>query len=251
MIRTVLIDEDAKTIKQIVELVRQHCPQLHIEGTASSMQQSIQLLQQVKPELVLLDTELSGENSFRILEQVNQLNFEKIFVTAEEKFGIQAVKHNASDYILKPINTQELISAIEKTTRIIYAKQAIAIRTQLDLALHTRHKNRLSLPCLDGLIFVELDKIRYCESEGRYTRFYMYGNEKKLTVSKNIGEYEQVLTPQENFVRIHSHYIVNLNYVIKYVKGRGGYVILDNGKNLDVSARKKEDFLRQLERYFT
>jgi two-component system, LytTR family, response regulator len=245
MIHTILIDDEPIALKHLTAIISKNCPQLNIKATASSVEEGIELIKQMRPDLVFLDIELSGHNSFELLQQIPNLSFEKIFVTAYDQFGIQAIKYGASDYILKPIDKAEFIEAVEKVATKIYAKRVEANRHHsIDQA--TPHSNRLSLPTIDGLIFIDIPKIMYCESEGRYTRFYVAESNKKILVSKNIGEYEALLPPQ-NFVRIHSHYIVNLAYVERYVKGRGGYVVLTDGKMLEVSARKKDDFLSKLE----
>ena len=245
MISTILIDDEPLALKHLASLIGKHCPQLHVQATAMSVAEGLEQLNCFKPELVFLDIELAGNNSFELLNQANALDFEKIFVTAYDKFGIQAIKHDASDYVLKPINKTELLDAITKAEKKIYAKRMLTQQYIMDKRESTN--GRIALPTMDGLIFIDVNKILYCESEGRYTRFYMAEHEKKILISKNIGEYE-LLLPQKTFVRIHSHYIVNLSYVEKYVKGRGGYVILTNGKTLEVSARKKDDFFGSIER---
>jgi two-component system LytT family response regulator len=245
MISTILIDDEPLALKNLASLIGKHCPQLNVQATATSATEGLEQLNYFKPELVFLDIELAGNNSFELLNQANTLDFEKIFVTAYDQFGIQAIKHGASDYVLKPINKMELFDAIAKAEKKIYIKRRLARQDSTERPESTN--NRIALPTIDGLLFIDVNKILYCESEGRYTRFYMAEHEKKILISKNIGEYE-LLLPQKTFVRIHSHYIVNLSYVEKYVKGRGGYVILTNGKMLEVSARKKDDFFGSIER---
>lgn len=245
MINVILVDDEPIALQHLANLIGKHTPQLSIQGMASSVEKGIGLIREMKPEIVFLDIELAGHNSFELLEKVQEFEFEKIFVTAHEKFGIQAIKHNASDYILKPIDKEELIEAIEKVSARVYAKRLTTNRPQYEVQ-STLHNDRISLPTIDGLIFVDIHKIMYCESEGRYTRFYLAGDDRKILISKNIGEYE-VLLPHRLFVRIHNHYIVNLKYVDKYVKGRGGYVVISNGTTLEVSARKKEGFIGRIE----
>jgi two-component system LytT family response regulator len=245
MISTILIDDEPLALKHLASLIGKHCPQLNVQATARSVAEGIEQLNCFKPELVFLDVELAGSNSFELLNKVNVLDFEKIFVTAYDQFGIQAIKHDASDYVLKPINKTELFDAIAKAEKKIYAKRMLAQQHTMDK--RETINNRIALPTMDGLLFIDVNKILYCESEGRYTRFHMAEHEKKILISKNIGEYE-LLLPQKTFVRIHSHYIVNLSYIEKYVKGRGGYVVLTNGKMLEVSVRKKDDFFGSIER---
>lgn len=240
MITTVLIDDEPIALKHLAALIAKYAPDLDIKAAVSSVEEAVDTILLIKPELVFLDIELAGENSFDILEQTKALHFEKIFVTAHSEFGVQAIKKNASGYVLKPIDKIELIEAIEKASTKIYKA---ANRHHSGNAESNSGSNRLGLPTLEGLIFVDIHKILYCEADGRYTRFYFA--DKKILVSKNIGEYE-VLLPTQTFVRIHNHYLVNINCIEQYIKGRGGYVIMSNGASLEVSARKRDAFLEQL-----
>lgn len=237
MIKTILIDDEPIALKHLASLIAKYAPDLTIQASVSSVEEAVDAIFVHKPQLVFLDIELSGENSFDILEQTKAINYEKIFVTAHSEFGVQAIKQNAIGYVLKPIDKIELIEAIEKACTKIYKADN---RNNMASA---QNNSRLGLPTLEGLIFVDINKILYCEADGRYTRFYFA--DKKILVSKNIGEYE-ALFPEQNFVRIHNHYLVNTNYIEQYVKGRGGYVIMSNGASLEVSARKKDSFLEQL-----
>lgn len=245
MIKTILVDDEPIAIKHLAAIIGKCAPQLTIVATAHSVQDALKKITLLQPELVFLDIELAGEKSFDILHAAKQRTFELIFVTAYDQFGIQAVKHEAIDYILKPINKPELIAAIEKASKKIYHRRAAATPSNHPGESVKNTLGRLALPTMEGLLFVDTANIMYCESEGRYTRFYMAEEPKELLVSKNLGEYEALL-PSGIFIRIHHHSIVNINYVHKYVKGRGGYVVLKNGKTIPVSSRKKDDFFDKL-----
>jgi two-component system LytT family response regulator len=190
------------------------------------------------PDLLLLDIELGGTSGLDLLKLCNPRNFEVIFVTAHDQFGIHAVKASALDYILKPIRRVEFFMAINNAIQVIRAKHEVEKKS-------SAVSHRISLSTMEGLLLVELDDIIFAESEGRYTRFH-FNNETKQLVSKNLGEFETLLE-SKGFARIHNSYLVNLNYVSKYVRGRGGYVILKNGQSLLVSSRKKDDFMDKLE----
>lgn len=245
MIKTLLVDDEPIALKHLEAIIGKHAPDLSIVAKACSVTETLEKIKLHKPDLVFLDIELAGERSFDILAQNSPRNFEVIFVTAHDQFGIQAVKNDASDYILKPINKMELIKAIEKVSKKIeHNKQSNPITTTMVETVKPR-LNRLALPTMEGLLFVDVSHIMYCESEGRYTCFYTSNDDKKIMVSKNLGEYETILPP-DVFVRIHHHTLVNMNYVDKYVKGRGGYVVLKNGQTLPVSSRKKDGFFDKL-----
>lgn len=240
-IKTLLVDDEPIALDHLSSLVTKYCPQLEMCGKASTVEDALEHIYTNRPELVLLDIELAGQNSFELLSFTRNRQFEVIFVTAHEQFGIAAIKHDATDYILKPLDKTELVNAIEKAAEKIYKKRISPGTDQVQ-----PHSSRLALPAADGLLFVDTSKIICCESEGRYTWFYLAENDKKILVSRNIGEYEHLL-PSHLFVRIHHHSIVNISYIEKYVKGRGGHVIMKNGKTLEVSARKKEDLFVRLE----
>lgn len=240
MITTVLIDDEPIALKHLTSLIEKYAPDIQIKAVASSVEDAIDALLVFKPQLVFLDIELSGESSFEILEQTKTLHYEKIFVTAHSEFGVRAIKQNAIGYVLKPIDKIELIEAMEKaTTKILKTGTPITTSNRSAPA----YSNRLGLPTLEGLIFVDINSILYCEAEGRYTRFHFA--HKKMLISKNIGEYEALL-PEQTFVRIHNHYLVNITHIEQYIKGRGGYVVMSDGTSLEVSARKKDRFLEQL-----
>jgi two-component system LytT family response regulator len=245
MIKTILVDDEPIALKHLATIIEKHCPQLEVIATASTVTDALEKIGRLSPELVFLDIQLAGEKSFDILHQAKQRTFELIFVTAYDQFGIQAVKHEAMDYILKPINKTELMEAIEKAGKKIYQKRVAGHGAQPVMENIKNTIGRLALPTMEGLLFVDTASIMYCESEGRYTRFYLAEENKEILVSKNLGEYEAQL-PSGMFIRIHHQSIVNIHYIHKYIKGRGGYVVLKNGKNIPVSSRKKDDFFDKL-----
>lgn len=242
MITTLIIEDEPLSVKHLEGIIARSCPMLTIAGTASSITEAFEQIHRLKPELVFLDIELAGQNSLDLLRRLSHIDFELIFVTAHDEYGIQAVKHNAADYILKPVDKAEFLNAVEKVSSRIQARRTAAPQS---LNGGRFAPGRLALPSMHGLILVDFDKIAYCESEGRYTRFFLTGEDKTILVSKNLGEYEAILPP-ELFIRIHHHSIVSIRQVDKYVKGRGGYVVMKDGKQLPVSIRKKEIFLERL-----
>ena len=238
-IKTLLVDDEPISSKHLKAILAKNCPDIEVMAIANNIEDALEKIYTIKPELVFLDIELGGESGFDLLKRTEQKKFEVIFVTAHNQFGIEAVKAHALDYILKPINKVELLIAVDNATKVIHNRTS----NQMPPSIGTT-QTRLSLPTMEGLLFVELNDIIFIESEGRYSRFYL-NNNTKLLVSKNLGEYEDDLK-KKGFARIHHSYIVNLSFVEKYIKGRGGYVILKNGKSLEVSTRKKDDFFEKL-----
>jgi two-component system LytT family response regulator len=238
-IRTLLVDDEPISTKHLTALLTKYCESIEIVAKASNVDEALEAILISKPDLIFLDIELGGETGFDLLKKIEIKKFEVIFVTAHNQFGIEAIKAHALDYILKPINKVELILSVEA------AVSAIQLKKQKVSHPVEQRSSRISLPTLEGLLFVEVNDIIFIESEGRYSRFHL-SNNTKLLVSKNLGEFE-IDFEGKGFARIHHSYIVNLSYIQKYIKGRGGYVVLKNGLSLEVSVRKKDDFLDRLE----
>ncbi len=239
-VKTILIDDEPISTKHLKAMLVKNCTDIEIIATANNIDDALEKIYTLKPDLIFLDIELGGESGFDLLKKCTVKKFEVIFVTAHSQFGIDAVKAHALDYILKPINKVELLMAVENAIQIIHEKKA-----SVEKGTTEKTQTRLSLPTMEGLLFIETNEIVFIESEGRYSRFHL-NNSTKLLVSKNLGEYEKELE-HKGFARIHHSYIVNLSYVEKYIRGRGGYVILKNGKSLEVSSRKKDDFIGKLD----
>lgn len=238
-IKTLIVDDEPISQKHLNSILSQYCPDLDIVGFAGDSTEALEKIILEKPALVFLDIELGGESGFDVLKKCASKNFEVIFVTAHNQFGIDAVKAHAFDYILKPINKVELLLAVENVIKCIRAT------TIPSTPLKEKSSSRISIPTMEGITFIELNDIMFIEAEGRYSKFYL-NNNAKIVASKNIGEFENELE-HKGFARIHHSYMVNLYFVEKYIKGRGGYVVLKNGKTLEVSIRKKDDFFDKLE----
>lgn len=245
MIKTILVDDEPLALKNLSLMLANYAAEIEIVAAVSNIDDAVEQICLHQPHLVFLDIELDGKNSFELLEQFPVHSFEVIFVTAYKDYGIRAIKEGALDYILKPINKVELFNAVQKiNNRILKAKSM----PNIGATIPENKTAKISLPTTDGLMFVEISSIMYCESEGRYTRFYINTNQEqnKIIVSKNMGEYETIL-PAELFIRIHHHYIININYIVRYIKGSGGIVVMNNGAELPVSKRKKDDFFKKID----
>lgn len=239
-IKTLLVDDEPLALSHLEGILKKDCKELDIVGTACHIEEALEKILVLKPDLIFLDIELGGASGFDLLKKCPAKNFEVIFVTAHNHFGIEAVKNQALDYVLKPIVKLELLMAVETAVKIIASKS-----NNNSSEFLPKFISRISLPTMDGLIIIETENIIFLESERRYTRFHMADGVKHL-VSRNLGEYEEELE-KKGFARIHNSYIVNLAYVARYIKGRGGYVVLKNGQSLEVSHRKKDDFLDKLD----
>jgi two-component system, LytTR family, response regulator len=223
------------------KLLAAYCPQLIIAGTAQSVLAGGLLIKKVQPQLVFLDIEMQDGTGFDLLEQLKPIGFEVIFVTGFDHYAVKAFKYNALDYVLKPVMIDDLIVAVQKATEKI-SSGSINKRLE-EFLLHREYKipDRIALPSKEGLEFYNINDIISCNAEGAYTRFVLSDGKKVLTTGL-LKDFEELL-PTGQFCRVHHSHIINVNYIKKYYRGRGGYVELMNGDTVEVSNTKKDDFL--------
>lgn len=248
MINCIIIDDEAKNIKLLQNMLGSYCPAVHVLATDTEAKNGLQLIEELQPQLVFLDVEMPHLNGFDLLKKLEPVNFETIFVTAYSHYAVEAFEHNATGYITKPINSDKLVAAVNTATKRIEERSINKNLFSL-LEQNTRQAapDKIPLSTSNGLIFVKLADILYCESSGNYTNFYLSAD-KKIMVSRQLGEYEKLL-PENNFTRIHDKYIINLSFIREYIKGSGGDVVLENGKELPVASRRKEEFLSRFEKW--
>jgi two-component system, LytTR family, response regulator len=248
MINCVIIDDEAKNIKLLQNMLAMHCPSVKILATDTDSKNGLVIIEELQPQLVFLDIEMPYLNGFDLLKKLEPVNFEVIFVTAYSNYAVQAFECNATGYITKPVNSEKLVAAVNTAVKRIEDKNINKNLFSL-LEQNTRQAvpDKIPLSTSNGLVFVKLTDIMYCESSGNYTNFYL-GDEKKIMVSRQLGEYEKLL-PEVNFIRIHDKYIINLSYIKEYIKGSGGEVILENDKEIPVATRRKEDFMSRFEKW--
>lgn len=242
-IKTILVDDEPGNIITLGELLKSYCPQITIVGVAENIERATSLIQTAQPDLVMLDIEMPYGNGFDLLERVSPANFEVIFVTAFDNYAIRAFKYAAIDYILKPVSIQELQEAIDKVRLRLNEKQ---VNSKINLLLSTLKSGqgdikKIAFPTGDGLVFEAVDNILFIEASGSYTTIHLTGGHKYL-VAKKISDIEQVL-PVSLFFRVHNSFIINIQKIKKYHKGRGGYVVMENGASIEVATRKRDEFL--------
>jgi two-component system, LytTR family, response regulator len=244
----IIIDDEEKNIKLLQNMLEMHCRQVNVMATSADAKNGLLLIDELQPQLVFLDVEMPHLNGFDLLQKLEPISFEVIFVTAYSHYAVEAFEHHATGYITKPINTEKLVSAVNTAIKRIEEK---SINKNLFSLLEQNNKqaapDKIPLSTTNGLLFVKIADVMYCESSGNYTHFYLCDG-KKIVVSRQLGEYEKLL-PENNFTRIHDKYIINLNYIKEYIKGSGGEVVLENGKELPVATRRKEDFLARFEKW--
>jgi len=243
MINTVIIDDDPNNREKLHQLLIRHCPEVEVAGMAENMEQARKVILETTPDLVFLDTELPSGNAFEFIRSLLPVKFEVIFITDRSTYAIEAIKYSAIDYLLQPVKVHELKSAVFKAAELIRLKN---ISRQLEHIYHDLKADRftlqkIALPTIDGLLFVDLRDLMWLEANGNYTHVHLHPDQ-KILVSRNLKDFEGVL-PEHSFSRIHQSYIINHNFIKKYNRGRGGTIEMADGTTFEVSMRKKDEFL--------
>jgi len=245
-IRTVLIDDERSNILTLRNLLEKNFPNIDIIGTGGNVAEGVKIINKTKPDLVFLDISMPDGDGFDVLTKAEERTFEVIFTTAHDKYAIKAFDFSAVHYLLKPIEISELNKAMEKYKAV---RQQGPLSARLSVLKENLHNDfhKIIIPSNDGLNIVVLDDIIRLEASDVYTLFYLT-NKRTLLASKPLNNFEKMLSGQP-FSRIHSKHLINLKFVERYVKGKGGSVILQGGEELDVSVRKRNDFLLALKDY--
>lgn len=245
MMRALIIDDEIRSRESLEIIVKENCKNVEVVALAESVESGVAAIKQHKPDLLFLDIELQDGTGFDLLEKNSSSDFHVIFTTAFENYALKALKISAVDYLLKPINSEELVQAVNKAEEL---SDSDSTKRNFELLLqnlqNSTGKHKIALPTSEGLTFINVTEIIRCQADGSYTHFF-FKDRKKILVSKKIKEYEELLSPY-NFVRVHHSHLVNLDEVSKYVRGDGGYVVMSDGETVYVSKRKKEDFMSAL-----
>jgi two-component system LytT family response regulator len=222
-------------------------PNIEIVAIVNSISLAQEAIKNLQPQLVFLDIEMPGGTGFELLENFNPINFDIIFTTAYDQYAIKAIKYSALDYLLKPIDPTELKEAINRFSSKKHDQNLInnQFKTLLNnIGGETSHQ-KIAIPDGEGISFVKIADITHFQSDGSYTYMHLVGNKKPTLISKPIGDYQEMLE-NESFIRVHRSHLINIQYVDKYVKGDGGYTIMSDGTKIEVSRRKKADFIEAL-----
>lgn len=243
--RAAIIEDNPSVKRTLIQLIKDYCPEVSIVGEAENVKEGIQLLENLKTDIVFLDVEMPDGTGFDILKNIENIDFQVIFTTSHEKYAIKAIKYSAIDFLLKPVDPEELVEAIDKAkqnTDQNYSTEKIA---NLLKTLESKSEEPKSIILRDkyGIQSVDLDEITHLESHGSYTKFYLTSGE-TLMISKGLKEYESLL-PNEQFFRCHQSYLINMNYLKRYDKRDGDYLILKDGSKVPLASRKKEVLLQK------
>ena len=245
MLKAIIIDDEPYCCKILAAMLDSDCPEVEVAGICNNARDALTAIRQQSPDLVFLDVEMPKMNGFEMLEQLNSINFHLIFTTSYDQYALKAIRFSAIDYLLKPIDRNELQKAVHK----VMQRSQRTISKQVEVLMQRIHQpaksiNKIALPTMEGLQMIPVDSIIRCESDGNYT-VLMLKNNQKIIVSTVLKDVEEMLEDY-SFARVHRSYLVNLNEVEKYVKGEGGYLIMSDGSTVDVSRNKKEVLMKKL-----
>ncbi|NKI30598.1 LytR/AlgR family response regulator transcription factor [Croceivirga thetidis] len=233
-LKAIIVEDEANSREILRNYLNKYCSDVEIMGEAATIKEGLNLINSNKPDLVFLDVEMPFGNAFDLLDELPERNFEIIFVTAYNHYAIDALNNHAAYYLMKPINIDELVKGVAYVKEI--REKEANLENKVLKPKIAKPEGKITIPLQSGFQVLNIDEILFCKADDNYTEIYL--GERKIVVSKTLKYFEEAL-PDQSFTRIHKSYLVNINEVVKYKKGKGGSVILSNGKELSVSATKK------------
>lgn len=247
MIHAIIIDDEQQCIETLSILLKMHCPEVVIDATCTSGQAGIDAINQYKPDVVFLDIEMPKMNGFDLLSRFDKVFFHVVFTTAYSQFAIKAFKVSALNYLLKPIDPDDMKLTVARLKQL----QANTFKEQFDILLQSMQKPAVPAPRMaistgDGMVFIDINDLIYCQSESNYTHIIM-ANGDKYFLSRPLKEFEDSLSGS-HFFRIHNSYLVNVNQIKKFVRGDGGYVIMNDGTQITIARARREEFFSLFEK---
>lgn len=247
MLKAIIIDDEPNAREKLRLMLEKYCKEdIQVIAMARDASEGLTAIQQHQPDLIFLDIEMPVLTGFDMLKQIPEFNFEIIFTTAHDHYAIKAIKFSALDYLLKPIDLEQLQASIKKAaerrTDKLSLSQYKTLKENLQKPQHAM--DQLAIPAQTGMIFIKVPDIIYCEADSNYTKIFL-SNKQKIVSSRTLKEYEELLE-DSGFIRIHHSYLVNKIHVRQYLKGEGGQLLMNDGTALDVSRRKKEAVLEKL-----
>lgn len=249
MIRCILIDDESNSLEMMEWLLKTYCPQVKIEAMCNAAEEGIQAINKYRPDVVFLDIEMPHMNGFDMLEQFDKLFFDVVFCTAYDQFAIKAFRYSALNYLLKPVDPDDL----KETIRRLEEKRTTPSQGQIELLLQNMRQTnkqtvqRIALTTGDGMIFVPTTDILYCEAESNYTAVVLEGG-KKILVSKVLKDIDETLAGPD-FFRIHNSFLININRIKKFVRGDGGYVVMEDGASVSISRSRRQEFMELFSKF--
>lgn len=244
MIKTIIIDDEQHCIDAVLKLTSNYPDVFNIVGAFNTVKMALEATKKLQPELVFLDVKINNETGFDYLEQIENVDFNIIFTTAFEAYAVEAFRFSALDYLLKPIDKDEFHASVLKLKNVV---ETSCLKNKIDVLLYNlkveNALKRISVATPDGYVFIEVSDILYCNADVNYTHIFTKQGD-KITTSKTLKVFEKLLL-NNHFFRVHNSYLVNLFYVKKYTKGKGGYLTMKDNTNIDVSVRRKDEFIKK------
>lgn len=243
MIKAIIIDDEKNAIEMMEWLLQTYCPEVEIKAMCQSGEEGIVAIELHQPDIVFLDIEMPKMNGFEVLEKLKSKTFEVVFTTAYDKFAVRAFRHAALNYLLKPIDPEDLVNTINR----LKEKKVSPNKDQMELLFQnllnkSQQVDRIALSTNDGLIFVQTNDIMYCKAESNYTQVILM-NQKKILVAKTLKEIDDTISGKD-FFRVHNSYLVNINHISKFVRGDGGYILMPDNTEITISRSKRDDFFK-------
>ncbi|UPK69007.1 LytR/AlgR family response regulator transcription factor [Chitinophaga filiformis] len=246
-IKAIIVDDEQHCIDALQTMLQKKCPEVTVLGGVNSVKEAKDLITELQPDVVFLDVEMPHQNGFELLKLFDKITFDVIFTTAYEQYALKAIKFNALDYLLKPFSIKELQDAVQKCIsrrngQTETSTSPLEVFLQNMKTLHQTHK-KIALPTINGLVFMPVQNIVRCESTGNYTRIF-FTDKKNLMVSRPLKEFEELLTDVD-FFRVHNSHLINLQQMQSYIQGEGGFALMSDGTQVEISRRRKADFLKK------
>lgn len=245
MIKAVLIDDEVHCIDTLSMLLADYCPEVEVLEMFVSPKKALEALPAIQPDLVFLDIEMPVMNGFELLQHYDRIPFAIVFTTSYDQYAIKAIRFSALDYLLKPIDPKELIAAVHKVQSHKSPPSNEQFRILFD-QMHHRGSgfSKIAVPTTDGFELLPIEQIVRCEANDNYTCFFLK-NKVKITVCRSLKDVEEQLQEFSFFIRVHHSFVVNLNEVVKYVRGEGGYLIMSDSSSVNVSRSRKEALMKR------
>ncbi len=246
MLRVIIVEDELRARTFLRDLLLAECPEVHIAGMAANVAEAVTLINATAPDLVFMDIELQTGTGFDVLEQIDATSLAVIFTTAYDHYAIKAIKFSAVDYLLKPIEIEELKAAVQKVAeraKVPGGHDALKMLLK-NLQSPQAGEQSITLPTSDGLEFIPLRQIIRIEASGSYTQFFLH-DKKKIMVSRHMKEYE-LLLDEHGFFRVHNSHIINLAEVKRLIKTDGGYAVMNDGSEIGISPKKKDEFMKRI-----